>query len=220
MSSDASNYLTTDGTVPSKGLDYNNGKAVEFNAADLFNGTNTNPILGWFDPTGVATTSSNKTEQSYYRVKYKNNVNATGTTKEKLGVLTVYAVGGDYDGCSKDFYFKINPSTVKPSDDKNTTVTVKAPKGVAINEANTGDAAAYADAIGLVVNGTNGAVKIKDQIISNATANDYKVAYSFVQADGTTAGANKAGDYVKAVITLNKDGNFTTPSTATTQKLL
>ena len=218
MSSDASNYLTTDGTVPSKGLDYNNGKAVEFNAADLFNGTNTNPILGWFDPTGVATTSSNKTEQSYYRVKYKNNVNATGTTKEKLGVLTVYAVGGDYDGCSKDFYFKINPSTVKPSDDKNTTVAVKAPKGVAINEANTGDAAAYADAIGLVVNGTNGAVKIKDQIISNATANDYKVAYSFVQADGTTAGANKAGDYVKAVITLNKDGNFTTPSTATTQK--
>ena len=209
MSTTASSYLTSDGSVPVLGLDYNNGKAVEFDAADLFNGTNTNPRLGWFDPTGKATGSSDKTEQSYYRVKYKNNVNATGTTKEKLGVLTVYAVGGDYDGCSKDFYFKINPSTVKPSNDKNTTVTVKAPKGVAINEANTGDAAAYADAIGLVVNGTNEFTKVKDQIISNATADDYKIEYSFVKANGST-GSNTAGDYVKAVITLKKNGNFKT----------
>ena len=68
---EASNYLTTDGTTPTKGLDYNNGKAVEFDAADLFNGTNTTPKLGWFDPIGTAA-SATKTEQSYYHVKYKN----------------------------------------------------------------------------------------------------------------------------------------------------
>ena len=189
---EASNYLTTDGTTPTKGLDYNNGKAVEFDAADLFNGTNTTPKLGWFDPIGTAA-SATKTEQSYYHVKYKNNVNATGTGKDKLGVLTVYAVGGDYDGCSKDFYFKINPSKVTPTDTDKTTVTTAINKdiaGVSIKEANNKDAAAYADAIGITVNGTNGAAKTKDTIISNATKdNDYKVEYSFVQANGSTAGS-------------------------------
>ena len=215
---EASNYLTTDGTTPTKGLDYNNGKAVEFDAADLFNGTNTTPKLGWFDPIGTAA-SATKTEQSYYHVKYKNNVNATGTGKDKLGVLTVYAVGGDYDGCSKDFYFKINPSKVTPTDTDKTTVTTAINKdiaGVSIKEANNKDAAAYADAIGITVNGTNGAAKTKDTIISNATKdNDYKVEYSFVQADGSTAGSNVVGDYVAAKITLKKDGNFALPEGTT-----
>ncbi|WP_270422065.1 hypothetical protein [Blautia wexlerae] len=215
---EASNYLTTDGTTPTKGLDYNNGKAVEFDAADLFNGTNTTPKLGWFDPIGTAA-SATKTEQSYYHVKYKNNVNATGTGKDKLGVLTVYAVGGDYDGCSKDFYFKINPSKVTPTDTDKTTVTTAINKdiaGVSIKEANNKDAAAYADAIGITVNGTNGAAKTKDTIISNATKdNDYKVEYSFVQANGSTAGSNVVGDYVAAKITLKKDGNFALPEGTT-----
>ena len=215
---EASNYLTTDGTTPTKGLDYNNGKAVEFDAADLFNGTNTTPKLGWFDPIGTAA-SATKTEQSYYHVKYKNNVNATGTGKDKLGVLTVYAVGGDYDGCSKDFYFKINPSKVTPTATDKTTVTTAINKdiaGVSIKEANNKDAAAYADAIGITVNGTNGAAKTKDTIISNATKeNDYKVEYSFVKANGTTAGSNVVGDYVAAKITLKKDGNFALPEGTT-----
>ena len=218
---EASNYLTTDGTTPTKGLDYNNGKAVEFDAADLFNGTNTTPKLGWFDPIGTAA-SATKTEQSYYHVKYKNNVNATGTGKDKLGVLTVYAVGGDYDGCSKDFYFKINPSKVNPTNTETTTVTTAVNKdiaGVSIKEANNKDAAAYADAIGITVNGTNdptAAMKVKDRITSNATKdNDYKVEYSFVEDDGTTPGSNVVGDYVAAKITLKKDGNFALPEGTT-----
>ena len=220
-STSATAYLTDGSSVPTKGLDYNNGKAVEFDAADLFNGTNTTPKLGWFDPTG-ASTSTTKTEQSYYHVKYKNNVNVTGTGKDKLGVLTVYAVGGDYDGCSKDFYFKINPSKVNPTNTETTTVTTAVNKdiaGVSIKEANNKDAAAYADAIGITVNGTNdptAAMKVKDRITSNATKdNDYKVEYSFVKADGSTAGSNVVGDYVAAKITLKKDGNFALPEGTT-----
>ena len=220
-STSATAYLTDGSSVPTEGLDYNNGKAVEFDAADLFNGTNTTPKLGWFDPTG-ASTSTTKTEQSYYHVKYKNNVNVTGTGKDKLGVLTVYAVGGDYDGCSKDFYFKINPSKVNPTNTETTTVTTAVNKdiaGVSIKEANNKDAAAYADAIGITVNGTNdptAAMKVKDRITSNATKdNDYKVEYSFVKADGSTAGSNVVGDYVAAKITLKKDGNFALPEGTT-----
>ena len=217
-STSAAAYLTDGNSVPTEGLDYNNGKAVEFDAADLFNGTNTTPKLGWFDPIGTSA-STTKTEQSYYHVKYKNNVNATGTGKDKLGVLTVYAVGGDYDGCSKDFYFKINPSKVTPTATDKTTVTTAINKdiaGVSIKEANNKDAAAYADAIGITVNGTNGAGKTKDTIISNATKdNDYKVEYSFVKADGSTAGSNVVGDYVAAKITLKKDGNFALPEGTT-----
>lgn len=115
--------------------------------------------------------------------------------------------------------FKINPSKVTPTDTDKTTVTTAINKdiaGVSIKEANNKDAAAYADAIGITVNGTNGAAKTKDTIISNATKdNDYKVEYSFVQANGSTAGSNVVGDYVAAKITLKKDGNFALPEGTT-----
>ena len=208
--STASSYLTTDKSLVDglTGLDYNNGSAVEFKSTDLFT-EKTSALLGWFDPTGTSTAAA---DQSYFRVKYSDNVNATGT---KVGVLTVYAVGGDYEGCSKDFYFKINASTVNPKNTSATTVTTAVTKdiaGVSIKEANNKDAAAYADAIGLVVKGTNdpdGTKAAKDRITSNATANDYKVDYSFVKkSDHTTPGSNSTDSYVKAVITLKKNGNF------------
>ena len=209
-SNTASSYLTTNkNTVDSlTGLDYNNGNAVEFKATDLFT-EKSGALLGWFDPTGTSTAAS---DQSYFRVKYSDNVNATGT---KVGVLTVYAVGGDYEGCSKDFYFKINASTVNPTSTSATTVTTAVTKdiaGVSIKEANNKDAAAYADAIGLVVKGTNdpnGSKNAKDRITSDATTNDYKVEYSFVKkSNPTVAGSNSTDSYVKAVITLKKNGNF------------
>ena len=214
----AGDYLsTTKAGVASlsKGLDYNNGNAVEFKTSDLFT-EKSGALLGWFDPTG--NNSQSATDQSYFRVKYSDNVNATG---EKVGVLTVYAVGGDYEGCSKDFYFKINPSTVNPTNTSSTTVTTAITKdiaGVSIKEANDKDAAAYADTIGLVVKGTNDPTltkEVKDRITSNATTNDYKVEYSFVKADRSTAGSNKVGDYVAAKITLKKNGNFALPENAT-----
>ena len=213
-----SSYVTAvanNASLPSSGLDYNNGKAVEFSTEDLLTET-VGAKLGWFDPTG---NSTGNWSQKDFVVTYKNNVNAdeNETDKTKWAVLTVTAVSGAYEGCSKDFYFKINTSKVKPSsDDKTTTVTVKSPKGVAINEANRGSAAAYADAIGIVINGTNDAQKKKDEIISNATANDYEVSYAFVKksdsssepTDTTSGATNAVGNYVRATITLKDKGNF------------
>ena len=213
-----SSYVTAvadNANLPSLGLDYNNGKAVEFSTEDLLTET-VGAKLGWFDPTGDST---GNWSQKDFVVTYKNNVNAdeNETDKTKWAVLTVTAVSGAYEGCSKDFYFKINTSKVKPSsDDKTTTVTVKSPKGVAINEANRGSAAAYADAIGIVINGTNDAQKKKDEIISNATANDYEVSYAFVKksdsssepTDTTSGATNAVGNYVRATITLKDKGNF------------
>ena len=198
--------------LPSNGLDYNNGKAVEFKADDVLTEA-VGAKLGWFDPTGNSTTNWS---QKDFSITYKNNINADASVSDrsKWAVLTVTAVDGAYKGCSKDFYFKINESKVTPtSDDKTTTVTVKSPKGVSINDANRGNAAAYADAIGLAINGTNDAAQKKDEIISNATANDYKVDYTFVKAaaDGKpseTPDSNAVGNYVKATVTLKENGNF------------
>ena len=214
--------VTASANLPSLGLDYNNGKAVEFSTEDLLTET-VGAKLGWFDPTGDST---GNWSQKDFVVTYKNNVNAdaTNTTdKTKWAVLTVTAVSGAYEGCSKDFYFKINPSKVTPTnDDKTTTVTVKSSKGVAIDETNRGNASAYADAIGITINGTNDASQKKDEIISNATTNDYEVKYEFVKkadsssepTDNKTGATNAVGNYIRATVTLKDKGNF---SIATTQ---
>ena len=214
-----SSYVTAvanNASLPSSGLDYNNGKAVEFSTEDLLTET-VGAKLGWFDPTG---NSTGNWSQKDFVVTYKNNVNAdaTNTTdKTKWAVLTVTAVSGAYEGCSKDFYFKINPSKVTPtSNDKTTTVTVKSSKGVAIDETNRGNASAYADAIGITINGTNGASQKKDEIISNATTNDYEVKYEFVKkansssepTDNKTGATNAVGNYIRATVTLKDKGNF------------
>ena len=214
-----SSYVTAvadTANLPSLGLDYNNGKAVEFSTEDLLTET-VGAKLGWFDPTG---NSTGNWSQKDFVVTYKNNVNAdaTNTTdKTKWAVLTVTAVSGAYEGCSKDFYFKINPSKVTPTnDDKTTTVTVKSSKGVAIDETNRGNASAYADAIGITINGTNGASQKKDEIISNATTNDYEVKYEFVKkansssepTDNKSGATNAVGNYIRATVTLKDKGNF------------
>ena len=195
---------------PRTGLPYNNGKEVTIDAKDL----------GKFSPDGTNYTSSQKD----FKITYSNNVNATtdDRTAASVAKLTVTAVAGDYAGCSQDFYFAINPSTVNPINDKDkTTVTTAVEKdatGIAINDANDNNAAGYADAIGLKVNGTSDTTKAttdKDVIISNATANDYTVKYSYVAENGIssgsaddTVGSNKVGNYIKAEITLKKNGNF------------
>ncbi len=228
----ASDYLTNskaDVSGKTKYLTYNNGNAVEFKAEDLFN-NGSDAKLGWFDPTGDNSTVVN---QSHFKVKYKNNVNATplttdsNTADEKLAVLTVYAVGGDYDGCSKDFYFKIAPAEVAPtSDDSTTTVTTKATKdvpGIVVNDS-FNDAEEYADAIGLKVTGTNGETGSK-KVVSNASSDDYKVDYSYVNTIGSyasqdTNGTNEPGNYVKVEVTLKKDGNFKTKADEITKTAL
>ena len=192
-----------------KGLDYNNGKAVEF--ADMFT---SKCVLGRFSPDGKG-----YGDQDNFRVTYENNVNATNA--DSVAKLTVTAIAGDYKGCSQDFYFKINPSTVNPTaNSKTTTVTTNVAKdaaGIALNEANNDNAAGYADAIGLKVNGTSNTADPtnKDAITSNATTDDYTVEYSYVKNTTDAAGSNEVNNYVKAEITLKKNGNFVVASQST-----
>lgn len=186
------------------GLDYNNGKAVEF--ADMFT---TKCILGRFSPDG-----NSYGDQDNFRVTYENNVNAT--TADSVAKLTITAIAGDYKGCSQDFYFRINPSNVVLSTDKTkntvTTAVKKEVGGVSLNESYT-SADQYADAIGLAFTGTNGKDGDK-KITSTPSANDYKVEYSFVKAeDHTRAGENEVGDQVKVVVTLKENGNFKADAT-------
>ena len=201
-------YLSknTNGSDITKTLKYNNGKAVEFDK-DLL------ASLGDFCPDGNLAKGG---DQANFQITYDNNVNASGT---KLAKLTVTAIAGEYKGCSQDFYFKIDPSQVVPAAAKTTTVTTNAKKsvpGVAFNEANK-KASDYAEAIGLKVTGTNGATTDDKKVVSTATADDYTVKYTYVTdttgANENETTGNKIKNYVKAVITLKKDGNFATSAT-------
>jgi len=207
-------YLSknTNGSDITKTLKYNNGKAVEFDK-DLL------ASLGDFCPDGNLAKGG---DQANFQITYDNNVNASGT---KLAKLTVTAIAGEYKGCSQDFYFKIDPSQVVPAADKTTTVTTNAKKsvpGVAFNEANK-KASDYAEAIGLKVTGTNGATTDDKKVVSTATADDYTVKYTYVTdtngANASETTGNEIKNYVRAVITLKKDGNFATPSSTKTGTL-
>ena len=182
----------------SKGLDYNDGKAVEF--ADMFS---EKCVLGMFSPNGT-----DIGDQDNFRVTYENNINATNA--DSVAKLTVTAIAGDYKGCSQDFYFRINPSKVVLSADKTkntvTTAVKKEVGGVSLNESYT-SADQYADAIGLAFTGTNEKDGDK-KITSTPSANDYKVEYSFVKTDHSKAGENEVGDQIKVVVTLKENGNF------------
>ena len=208
-------FLSKDsvGTGINQTLKYNNGKAVEFSKDQL-------AVLGDFCPDGNLAKGG---DQTNFQITYDNNVNASGT---KLAKLTVTAIAGEYKGCSQDFYFKIDPSQVVPAADKTTTVTTNAKKsvpGVAFNEANK-KASDYAEAIGLKVTGTNGAATDDKKVVSTATTDDYTVKYTYVTDKNNDAGesettGNEIRNYVKAVITLKKDGNFATPNSVKTGTL-
>ena len=194
----------------SEALAYNNGKAVEFKK----------DVLGRFSPDG-----SSYGDQGNFDITYDNNINAT--TNESFAKLTVTAVAGSYKGCSQDFYFKIAPSNVNPTDTKTTTTVTtnvaKDAKGIALNEVNNDDATGYADAIGIKLNGINDtslATTNKDAIISNATADDYTVKYSYVSGTDDKAGSNVVGHYVKAEFTFKKNGNFIVGNTSGTATAL
>ena len=192
-----------------KSLAYNNGKAVEFKK----------DVLGKFSPG-----AGQGGDQDNFKITYDNNINAT--TNESFAKLTVTAVAGSYKGCSQDFYFKIAPSNVNPTSDKTTTTVTtnvaKDAKGIALNEANNDDAAGYADAIGIKLNGINDTTLTtthKDAIISNTTADDYTVKYSYVSGTNDKAGSNVVGNFVRAEFTFKKNGNFIVNTTGTVRAL-
>ena len=135
-----------------------------------------------------------------YSVSYNDNVNA--------GTVEVTVTGkGNYVGSTKKFYFKIAKDTVTTSEFKATSDTVT------INPSNNKDASLYKDAIKPV---------FKTDLADGTTATleegkDYTVKYyygkdgagSVDDLTGDKAGLNKVDDYVYAVATLAKKGNYT-----------
>ena len=154
---------------------------------------------------------AHKLTTSEYSVSYENNTDA--------GYAKVIITGKEsYAGSVKEVYFKINPDTV--------TDTVEAgdftaKSKVTVNTANNYDASLYKEAMGL---------KFETALDGDATKKlaltydkDYSVKYYYVKTSNpssldTTAkikaatGTNVPGDYVFAVATLAKDGNYTKAS--------
>ena len=151
---------------------------------------------------------SHKLTTSEYSVSYENNVNA--------GYAKVIITGKDsYAGSVKEVYFKIKPDTVT---DTVNAGDFTAKSKVTVNSANNYDASLYKDAMGL---------KFETALDSNADKKlaltydkDYTVKYYYVKTSNpnslnttakikAAAGTNVPGDYVFAVATLAKDGNYT-----------
>ena len=168
----------------------------------------TSEELGKFSPDG---TSSSADQKGSFDITYNNNVNAsTGNTADKVASITVTGKAGtDYEGCSKTFYFKINPATVKASTTE-TANTVTVAKEVSINE-NAASAADYKDAINLKLKATSGTgTKAKSFDLVDGT--DYTCTYTYVDSNRNDLKAdddkNVLGQYIKVVATI-KNTNYT-----------
>ena len=151
-----------------------------------------------------------KLKPSQYTVSFDDNVNAGYVA------MTVEGTKGEsYEGSSKTVYFKISPDKVKTTD-----FTVK--ETVTVNPANNHDVALYKDALGMkfetVLEGDIATTKRKATLEYDK---DYTVDYYYVKAPVTgiesintvakikaNAGTNVPGDYVFAVATPVKNGNF------------
>ena len=169
----------------------------------------TSEELGKFSPDGSNSTSAD--QKGSFDITYNNNVNAsTGNTADKVASITVTGkTGTDYEGCSKTFYFKINPATVKASTTE-TENTVTVAKDASINE-NAASAADYKDAINLKLKATSGTgTKAKSFDLVDGT--DYTCTYTYVSSSKGDLTAdddkNVLGQYIKAVATI-KNTNYT-----------
>ena len=162
---------------------------------------------------------NSKLTTSDYSISYDDNVNA--------GYVKVTITGKDsFAGSTKEVYFKIAPDTVtdtvaNTSKDANAG-DFTAKSKVTVNTANNYDASLYKDAMGLkfetVLDNSNPAKKL-----TLTYDKDYTVKYYYVHTNDVStitskalieanAGTNVPGDYVFAVATLAKDGNYTKAS--------
>ena len=177
---------TTVATAPDLGLIYD-GTAKKLDKMSGFN-LYTSSTLASLDPTE-------------YAITYDDNVNA-GTVKVTL------TGHGSYEGCVKNFYFKINPNSINAAD-----VTLK---NVTLNPDNDADASLYK---------TASQFKIEKELVAGKgkttleEGKDYTVKFYYVKK-GTTinnsttekniiaaAGNNAVDDQLVAAITFKK-GNY------------
>ena len=151
---------------------------------------------------------NSKLTSSDYSISYDDNVNA--------GFVKVTITGKDsFAGSTKEVYFKIAPDTVNDGD----FVTTKQHK-VTVNTANNYDASLYKDAMGLEFKTDLDPDTTNTKKLTLTYDKDYTVKYYYVHTSNpdsitseaaikAAAGTNVPGDYVFAVATLTKDGNYT-----------
>ena len=185
---------------------------VEYTGEDI---TFTEKQLGSFLPDGT----SNESDSNSFTITYANNKNAS--VKGSVASITVAGkAGSDYEGCSKTFYFKINPADVTVTNDAKTTDVKTAVKdtvkGVEYVEGATAES--YKDAIGLTITAKNDKTNLNktEKTFTLVDGTDYDCAYEFVAnntGNDTTDklqpndDPNTVGQYVKVTATL-KNTNY------------
>ena len=185
---------------------------VEYTGEDI---TFTEEQLGSFLPDGT----SNESDSNSFTITYANNKNAS--VKGSVASITVAGkAGSDYEGCSKTFYFKINPADVTVTNDAKTTDVKTAVKdtvkGVEYVEGATAES--YKDAIGLNITAKNDKTDLNktEKTFTLVDGTDYDCAYEFVANNTGNDTADKlqpnddpntVGQYVKVTATL-KNTNY------------
>ena len=185
---------------------------VEYTGEDI---TFTEKQLGSFLPDGT----SNESDSNSFTITYANNKNAS--VKGSVASITVSGkAGSDYEGCSKTFYFKINPADVTVTNDAKTTDVKTAVKdtvkGVEYVEGATAES--YKDAIGLNITAKNDKTDLNktEKTFTLVDGTDYDCAYEFVANNTGNDTADKlqpnddpntVGQYVKVTATL-KNTNY------------
>ena len=185
---------------------------VEYTGEDI---TFTEKQLGSFLPDGT----SNESDSNSFTITYANNKNAS--VKGSVASITVAGkAGSDYEGCSKTFYFKINPADVTVTNDAKTTDVKTAVKdtvkGVEYVEGATAES--YKDAIGLNITAKNDKTDLNktEKTFTLVDGTDYDCAYEFVANNTGNDTADKlqpnddpntVGQYVKVTATL-KNTNY------------
>jgi len=185
---------------------------VEYTGEDIIF---TEKQLGSFLPDGT----SNESDSNSFTITYANNKNAS--VKDNVASITVSGKpGSDYEGCSKTFYFKINPADVELTSDAKTTDVKTAVKntvnGVEYVEGATAES--YKDAIGLVITAKNDKTDLnkEEKTFTLTDRTDYDCAYEFVAnntGNDTTDklqpndDPNTVSQYVKVTATL-KNTNY------------
>ena len=185
---------------------------VEYTGEDI---TFTEKQLGSFLPDGT----SHESDSNSFTITYANNKNAS--VKDSVASITVAGkAGSDYEGCSKTFYFKINPADVTVTNDAKTTDVKTAVKdtvkGVEYVEGATAES--YKDAIGLTITAKNDKTDLNktEKTFTLVDGTDYDCAYEFVAnntGNDTTDklqpndDPNTVGQYVKVTATL-KNTNY------------
>ena len=224
---DANNAKFANGTnlglATSADAAWNATSAVEYTGEDI---TFTEKQLGSFLPDGT----SHESDSNSFTITYANNKNAS--TKGNVASITVTGKSGsDYEGCSKTFYFKINPADVTVTTDSKTTDVKTAVKdtvnGVEYVEGATAES--YKDAIGLAITAKNDTSSLNktEKTFTLVDGTDYNCTYEFMANNtgvdtndklGANDDPNTVGQYVKVTATLkntNYNVDTTSPATST-----